>query len=139
MIERPPRCCAPRAVARRRPSARDACAIVALGRPLSSAIRCATVCYWPANELARLRAAGRATRAWLRRLLASSCDDGAWSAALVAAARAPLRRTGFRGGGHRPAAAPAMSRRLISSKFLVRACPGQPVKFSGRYAISDPF
>ncbi|KZV06880.1 hypothetical protein F511_45638 [Dorcoceras hygrometricum] len=42
------------------------------------------------------------------------------------------------------AAAPASLRRCRDgwSEFflgLVRACPGQPVKFSGRYAMSGPF
>ncbi|KZV21020.1 adipocyte plasma membrane-associated protein-like [Dorcoceras hygrometricum] len=44
----------------------------------------------------------RASRPWLRRLLFSSCDDGAWSAAHVAAARAFCAARNFCAAACRP-------------------------------------
>ncbi|KZV25528.1 hypothetical protein F511_23240 [Dorcoceras hygrometricum] len=73
---------------------------------------CGDGAWWPTRLIAppccpSCALNARPSRPWLRRLLVSSCDDGAWSAAHVAAARAVFRRAKFlrRCSG----AAPAMS------------------------------
>ncbi|KZV36900.1 hypothetical protein F511_08712 [Dorcoceras hygrometricum] len=87
---------APRVVARRRPSARDACAVVALGWPLSSAI------------VALLCNAGRPMNSRGCALLDVQRAHGC--VALVAAAQPCVARK-FHDGGRRPAVTPAKLRR----------------------------
>ncbi|KZV47114.1 hypothetical protein F511_21070 [Dorcoceras hygrometricum] len=47
---------------------------------------------------------------------------------MAAAGRPPLRRV----------SGDVVTAGMISSRVLVRACPGQPMKFSGRYTMSGP-
>ncbi|KZV49342.1 dirigent protein 5-like [Dorcoceras hygrometricum] len=126
------RCAAP-------PSAHEHRPLAHLGR------RCAArLSHDDARRWATSRDAGRAGDArWstpCRAAGRASCDGCAQNLR-TALHRAMATAAIFVGGGRRPAAAPAMLRRvsddvvtagLIPSRVLVRACPGQPVKFSGR-------
>ncbi|KZT76020.1 hypothetical protein F511_46955 [Dorcoceras hygrometricum] len=101
---------------------------------------------WPLLRLL-LRAMARRWPAARAQTVVRWLNANCWEAPLLVrpgrsscGQRAAECRTRFVGGDRRrPANVPAVLRRLILLIGCVRACPEQPVKFSGRYSISGPF
>ncbi|KZT75808.1 hypothetical protein F511_47167 [Dorcoceras hygrometricum] len=77
---------------------------------------------------ATLRRAGCTRARWPRDVARGIVRRRAKFFVATAAGRSPLRRV----------SGDVVTAGLNSSRVLVRACPGQPVKFSGRYAMPGP-